>query len=142
MTVTDPYGLTATSSFTVSITNTAPAWTTIPNYSILYKTSLSIPLAGYISDLEGGPFTISGTYLISGGSSVAISSGLMSWSGVDTLVIASSSKMDVGSYTITLQANDAQPLTSASASFTLTISSSNTAPKLVLTAPPNINLIH
>ncbi len=73
---------------------------------------------------------------------MAIPGGIMSWSGVDTLVINSSSPADVGSYTITLTAKDAQPLTSASASFALTISNSNTAPKLVSTAPPNINLVH
>ena len=106
-----------------------------------YKTSTSIPLASYISDVEGGPFTITGTYS-TGGGNVAIPGGLMSWSGVDTLVIASTASIDVGSYTITLTANDAQPLASASTSFTLTIFSSNTAPKLVSTAPPNINLVH
>jgi hypothetical protein len=108
---------------------------------VAYKTSASIPLASYISDVEGGPFTITGTYLFSG-SNVAIPGGIMSWSGVDTLVIASSASKDIGSYTITLTAKDAQPLASASTSFTLTIFSSNTAPKLVSTTPPNINLVH
>lgn len=105
------------------------------------KTSLSIPLASYISDLEGGPFTLSGTVL-SGSTLVGIPNAMMSWSAVDTLAIASSSSADIGTYTITLTAKDAEPLASASASFTLTIESSNTAPKLVSTAPPNINLVH
>ena len=71
------------------------------------KTTLSIPLASYISDLEGGPFTLSGTYSLSGGTPVAIPGGIMSWSAVDTLAIASSSSADIGTYSITLTAKDA-----------------------------------
>jgi hypothetical protein len=79
---------------------------------------------------------------LAGGSSQSnnIPGGIISWSPADTLVVTSTSKNDVGTYTITLKAKDEQPLTSASATFTLTIS--NTAPKLVSTAPPNINLVH
>lgn len=106
MSVADPGGLTATSSFAVTITNTAPSWTTIPNYSVAFKTSASIPLVNYISDLEGGPYTISGTYLFAG-VNYAIPSAIMSWSGVTTLAIAvTSDTLTIGSYTITVIAND------------------------------------
>jgi hypothetical protein len=71
------------------------------------KTTFSINLASYISDLEGGPFTLSGTVSLSGSTPVAIPGGMMSWSAVDTLVIASSSSADIGTYTITLTAKDA-----------------------------------
>jgi hypothetical protein len=37
---------------------------------------------------------------------VAIPVGIMSWSAVNTLVIASSSSADIGTYTITLTAKD------------------------------------
>jgi hypothetical protein len=70
------------------------------------KTSKSIPLASYISDLEGGPLTLSGTVSLSGSTPVAIPVGIMSWSAVNTLVIASSSSADIGTYTITLTAKD------------------------------------
>jgi hypothetical protein len=73
-------------------------------------------------------------------STINIPGGIITWSPADTLVITSTSKNDVGTYTITLKGIDEQPLTSASATFTLTIS--NTAPKLVSTAPSNVNLVH
>jgi hypothetical protein len=71
---------------------------------------------------------------------VNIPGGIISWSSADTLVIISTSSADVGSYTFTLTAKDEQPLTSESASLTLIIS--NTSPKLVSIAPPDINLVH
>jgi hypothetical protein len=110
-----------------------------------HKSTKLIPLAVYLSDTEGGPLTMQGSYSFVSSSGVVSSTinipgGIISWSPADTLVVTSTSKTDVGTYTITLTAKDAQPLTSASATFTLTIS--NSAPKLVSTAPPNINLVH
>ena len=110
-----------------------------------YKSKNSIPLATYLSDLEGGPLSYYGSYSFvpnGPGSSYSgsIPQGIISWSPLDTLVITSTSKYDVGTYTFTVTAKDGQPLTSASASFTLKIS--NTAPKLATTAPPDVNLAH
>lgn len=86
-----------------------------------------------------------GSYIFVSSSGVAsptinILGGIITWSPADTLVINSTSKNDVGTYTITLTGKDEQPLTSAIKTFTLKIS--NTAPKLASTAPPNVNLVH
>ena len=74
-----------------------------------YKTVKLIPLASYISDQEGGPITFLGTYsFVSSGPGVSstgnIPGGIFSWSPVDTLVITSTSSLDIGTYTITLKA--------------------------------------
>jgi hypothetical protein len=112
-----------------------------------YKSTKQITLASYLSDTEGGPLTIEGSYSFvpsgSGSSSSGnIPGGIFSWSSANTLGITSTSYSDVGIYTITLTANDEQLLTSASASFILTVS--NKPPKLVNEneAPPDINLVH
>ena len=57
LTALDPLGLSATSSFTVSITNTAPSWSAIPTYYMWYNSKKSIKLEDYVTDLEGGPLT-------------------------------------------------------------------------------------
>jgi len=51
LTVSDPYGLTASSSFTITIQNTAPSWASAPpSYTIAKLGSISILLSSYVSD--------------------------------------------------------------------------------------------
>jgi hypothetical protein len=112
-----------------------------------YKTTKSIKLSNYLSDSEGGPIIYSGSYSFvgSGGGAaspaVTIPGGVISWSPADTLLITSTSQVDIGTYTFTIKASDEQPLSSTT-SFTLTISNTNTIPKLVSTAPPDISVVH
>jgi hypothetical protein len=70
-----------------------------------------------------------------------VPNGIISWSPDDTLVITSTSSSHIGTYNFILTAKDEQPLTTSTASFTLTITNTNTAPKLVSTLK-DISLKH
>ena len=60
-----------------------------------------------------------------------VPNGIISWSPADALAINSTSSADIGTYTFKITAKDEQPLiTSPAASFTLTITNTNTVPKL------------
>ena len=71
-----------------------------------YKTKLSIPISGYVSDPEGGSFTYSATVSTNGGAAVAIPTGIFTWQPTDTIYVSSMSLGDVSTYTISVTVKD------------------------------------
>ena len=104
--VTDPLGLFATSTFTVTITNTAPSWLTISNWSMAKLSTFSLDMSTYISDPDGGPYSLSGSYTYNGGAAVTLPAGVFSFPTAGTLLTTSTSLADLGTYVITLMASD------------------------------------
>jgi hypothetical protein len=63
MIVSDGLPITATTSFTLSVTNAAPKVDSIPgDVSLVHKSSLTIPLASKFFDDDGDPITMKATY--------------------------------------------------------------------------------
>ena len=100
---------------------------------------MTLPLASYISDPDGGPFTLSGTYTFNGGGSLTLPSGTLFTFPTGTTLEVTSTQTDVGSYTITLYITDPGGKVSPATSFTLQIIETN--PKIVST-PPNRSMPH
>jgi hypothetical protein len=63
MIVSDGLPITATTSFTLSVTNAAPKVDSVPgDVSLVHKSSLTIPLASNFKDDDGDPITMEATY--------------------------------------------------------------------------------
>jgi hypothetical protein len=124
----------------LDITNAAPRLvsTSPPNFSVKFGKSLPIPLAGYFVDDDGDLLTIQATFSLSGGSSIAIPSGIFTQLSNEDLLVTSTSISDIGIYTITLIISDLEPKTLTS-SFTVEVL--NTAPR-ILSNPPHLSVIH
>lgn len=93
-----------------------------------------------MSDPDGGPYTLSGTFTKDGGAVTNIPSGILSFPVADSLRWASTSYADIGTYQITIYAKDPGNLQTTGITFTLSIT--NAAPTLVSTAPPNWSMAH
>ncbi len=91
----------------MTITNTAPRVTSNPpSLSMIHGTALSMPLTAYFVDDEGDPITMTATYSLNGGASVAIPGGIFTVPGLLTIDVISTGLADVGLYTIYLSLSD------------------------------------
>ena len=63
MEVSDDFPMTATTSFTLSVTNAPPRVDSVPgDVSLVHKSSLTIPLGSNFKDDDGDPITMEATY--------------------------------------------------------------------------------
>jgi hypothetical protein len=131
--------MSVTTSFTLSITNTAPKVVTVPgDVSLVHKSSLTIPLSSNFIDDDGDPITLSCTCTKSGGAAVTIPNGIFYFGSPFTIDIKSTSIADTGVYLITMVVSDGFPM-SVTTSFTLSIT--NAVPKVV-SVPGDVSLVH
>ncbi|MBD9477439.1 putative Ig domain-containing protein [Pseudoxanthomonas sp. PXM02] len=113
VTARDPSNLTASRSFTVSTPNDNPTAVNIPTQTLYRNISGNFSIASYFSDINGDALTFTATGLPNG---LSISSAGL---------VSGSTGVALGSYAVTVTANDGRGGTVAKA-FTLTIG--NTAP--------------
>jgi hypothetical protein len=58
----------------------------------------SLLFSSIITDPDGGPYTLSGSYTYNGGAAITLPSGIFSFPSTDTLYAASTSFTDIGIY--------------------------------------------
>jgi hypothetical protein len=99
-----------------------------------------VPILSYVNDRDGGPLSITGSYTLNGGSSINLPApSLFTYTAGQALFVYSKQASDVGTYKITLYAEDELKSKSTACEFNIVIS--NTLP-ILLTSIPNDSMIN
>ena len=129
--VTDTGTATAETSFTITVTesNTAPVLAPISNQSIAEATLLTVPASATDADLPAEALTYS-LVAAPAGASIHPTTGVFTWTP--------SESDGPGTFPVTIRVTDSAT-TTADASFTITVTESNTAPLLAPITAQSVN---
>lgn len=120
VTANDGNGGVTNTTFTVTVANTVPVGTTIPNQTTKKSSTVAVNLANYFSDADNDALTFTASSANTNIATVSVSGNTLTITGVS-----------IGTSLITVTANDSKA--TASQSFTTTVT--NSVPTVAVTAP-------